>query len=74
MSVPQNLNKLREALCTIRDECVSHNGRCFSCPLALEDYKCGITGQKTCGSYDYKMLPKNWNVPPVKLMHPPKES
>ena len=73
MSAPQELNKLRDALRTISNECKFHDGKCFSCPLALEDYKCGVTGQKTCGSYDYRLQPKYWNMPDVRLLHPPKE-
>lgn len=74
MSHPNDMNKLRDALCTIRDECASHRGSCFSCPLALGEYKCGITGQATCGSYDYRVKPQYWNIPAVKLLQPPKEN
>ena len=74
MSAPQELNKLREALRTIKNECASHSGNCPSCPLALSDYKCGITSQETCGYYDYRVKPQYWNIPAVKLLQLPKEN
>ena len=74
MSAPQELNNLIDALRTISNECKSHNGNCFACPLSLDDYKCGVTGQKTCGSYDYKVKPQYWDIPAVRLLRPPKEN
>ena len=73
MSAMQNLNKLQEALRTIRDECKGHGNSCGCCPLSIGPYKCGITGQITSGAGDYRVKPQYWNIPEVQLLHPPKE-
>ena len=73
MATKYDYKKLMEAINTIKDECGFHNGVCSMCPFSIDTYKCGITGEKTCGAGEWRRMPKYWNIPEVKLLIPSKE-
>lgn len=68
MSAKNELKKLQDALRLIKDECAFHHGSCFGCPLALEAFKCGITGAVTSAAGDYKIKPEYWIIPDISLI------
>ena len=62
MACKQSYEELLTALRTIRDECAFHASTCAGCPLATDDFVCGVTGQKTSLGGDYDVMPRKWIV------------
>lgn len=67
----QEYEKLRTAIITIRAECAFHENSCSGCPLASAEFTCGITGESTSGSGDYRRKPKYWTILSPKLLGGP---
>lgn len=72
MAASTYLDTLQEALRTIQRECAHHGASCGNCPLLLEEYKCGVTGENTSGVGVYKKKPQYWNIPNIRLFGEPK--
>jgi len=68
MAIRNDVQELQNALRIIKSECDFHKGSCSMCPLAIEDYRCGVTGESTCGNGDYKRKPQYWEIPEIKLL------
>lgn len=66
-------NKLRDSLLTIKQECTYHKDSCSSCPLSIDTYTCGVTGERMLGDYDYRKKPQYWIIPSIHLMEKPVE-
>lgn len=61
-----SIEKLKDAVLTIKTECDKRNGDCAGCPLAQpNEYNCcAIVGDVSAGSGDYKKMPKYWKIVP----------